>query len=146
MDSSDILTFAYMEAQIAMDRRCGARIRTDFHLTAYRDGYAVDCRAVDLSATGALVRRRSGRQIPMVQRVELHLGRAEPLRAMARTAWSRDDLQALHFIGLNDVDRLDIAQHLDDLELERRYGSPEASPPQDAVPAAPSTLPGLGPQ
>ena len=105
-----------------MERRIGARVRTDLHLTAYRDGRAVPCRAVDLSPGGVLVRRGGRRAVPMVQRIELDLGHAKPLRAMARTVWRSDELHALRFVGMNDVDRLEIAQHLDRLEIERRYG------------------------
>ncbi len=97
----------------AMDRRWGARINSDFALRTYRDGHVIDCRAVDISTTGALIRHRSIRSWPLVQRVELELGGAALVRAMARTVWCYRDLQAIHFVGLSDVDRLEIAEHMD---------------------------------
>ncbi|MEQ9321560.1 MAG: PilZ domain-containing protein [Polyangiaceae bacterium] len=108
-------------------RHGGARLSSDLAMTSYRDGYAKACRAVDLSASGALVRRISSHRPPMVQRLELHLGRDEPLEVLARTVWSNDDLHAVRFIGLSDVDRLDIAEYLDALERRRRRaGDPAA--------------------
>ncbi|MEZ4439135.1 MAG: PilZ domain-containing protein [Polyangiaceae bacterium] len=103
-----------------LDRRHGGiRLNSDVALTSYRDGYAHNCRAIDLSASGALLRRSSRRRPPMVQRIDIHLGKSEPIRAMARTVWAEDDLQAIRFVGLSDVDRLEIAEFIDDLERRR---------------------------
>ena len=104
-------------------RHGGARLSSDLAMTSYRDGYAKACRAVDLSASGALIRRISSHDPPMVQRMELYLGRDEPLEVLARTVWSSDDLHAVRFIDLSDVDRLDIAEYLDELERLRRAGA-----------------------
>jgi hypothetical protein len=95
-----------------MDRRYGARINTDFKLTTYRDGHSIGCRAVDLSPTGALIRHRSIRSWPMVQRLELDLD-GRKVQATARTVWCYGELQGVRFVGLSDVDRLEIAEHID---------------------------------
>ena len=95
-----------------MDRRYGARINTDFRLRVHRDGHVVEGRSVDLSPTGALIRHRSIRSWPMVQKVELDLD-GVPVETYARTAWCFGDLQAVRFVGLSEVDRLEIAEHLD---------------------------------
>ncbi len=94
------------------DRRMGIRMHTTFSVTAFQDGRPVECRGVDLSTTGALVRRRTKRDAPMVQHMELDIG-DRLIRGAARTVWTEGDLQALRFIGLTDVDRLEIAEHLD---------------------------------
>jgi len=96
-----------------MDRRIGARINTDFRLRSFRDGHSFECRAVDLSATGALIRHDSIRSWPMVQQVELQLDREHTLSVTARTVWCFGELQAVRFVELSDVDRLDIAEHID---------------------------------
>jgi PilZ domain len=105
-----------MELINVMDRRSGVRMRTDCPLTAYRDGTPLDCRAVDLSVGGALVRHPVARRAPLVQRFEIDLGRRGRVQTLARTVWSRGQWQAVRFIGLSDVERLDIAEHLDRLE------------------------------
>jgi hypothetical protein len=109
-----------MQANNVMDRRSGVRMRTDCPLTAYRDGNPLDCRAVDLSVGGALVRHPVARRAPLVQRFEIDLGRRGRLEALARTVWSREEWQAVRFIGLSEVERLDIAEHLDRLEKVAR--------------------------
>jgi hypothetical protein len=102
-----------MTMGITMDRRRGARLGTDVSLTAYRDGVAFHCRALDLSSGGALVYDPSCRPPPLVQRLELALDRATTIVTLARTIWQRGRWRAVSFVGLDDVDRLDIAEHLD---------------------------------
>ena len=87
-------------------------MHTPFSVTAFLDGRPVECSGVDLSTTGALVRRTARRRPPLVQHVELDIG-DRLIRGAARTVWTEGDLQALRFIGLNDVDRLEIAEHID---------------------------------
>ncbi|HZO14542.1 MAG TPA: PilZ domain-containing protein [Polyangiaceae bacterium] len=99
--------------QATMDRRQGARLGTDIPLVTYRDGVAFHCRAVDLSSGGALVYNPTRREPPLLQRIELTLNRSTTISALARTIWSSGRWIALRFVGLDDVDRLDIAEHLD---------------------------------
>jgi len=95
------------------NRRFGARLRTDLAVTTYHRGEARACRAVDLSPTGALIQRRSTTDPPLLHDLELDLSHREPLRTLARTVWSKDNLMGVRFVGLSDVDRLDIAEELD---------------------------------
>lgn len=111
-----------MSLQTHERRHGGARFNSDLAMTSYRNGFAKACRAVDLSVDGALIRRISRHEPPMVQRIELHLGQGEPIEALARTVWANDELHAVRFIGLSDVDRLDIAEYLDHLDRQRRDG------------------------
>ncbi len=90
----------------------GIRMQTSFNVTAFVGGRRVECSGVDLSTTGALVRRRARRNPPLVQHVELEVGDRR-IRGAARTVWADGELQALRFVGLTDVDRLEIAEHLD---------------------------------
>ncbi len=94
------------------DRRTGLRLNASFEVTAFVDGRRVRCSGVDLSTTGALVRHHHRRQAPLVQHVELDIGEHR-IRGAARTVWSDGELQAIRFVGLSDVDRLEIAEHLD---------------------------------
>ncbi|MBW2529156.1 MAG: hypothetical protein JRI23_33580 [Deltaproteobacteria bacterium] len=91
-------------------------MRTDLPVVAYQDGMARRVRAVDLSCSGALFQRQSTRYPPMIQRVELDLGGEAPVRGVARTVWAQGDLHAVRFVELGDVDRLEIAEHIDRLE------------------------------
>jgi len=113
-----------MNAFRLMERRIGARIGTDFRLTARRNGICYEHRAVDLSATGALIRsRRSLRRPPLLQHLELEIGAPKPLRTLARTVWAEGKWQGVRFVGLSDVDRLDIAEHIDRVEGRGRCSS-----------------------
>ena len=104
----------------SMERRHGVRIRTDCALTAHREGVSINGRAFDLSAGGALIRSAVRRPPPMVQRLEISLGSAGGLETLARTVWSRKEWHAVRFVGLSDVDRLEIAEHLDAVQRRRR--------------------------
>ena len=101
------------------ERRFGTRMATDFGVLAYRHGHGLECRAVDLSAEGALFRRRCARPPPMVQQLVLQIG-STSVTTYARTVRSHGGLQAVRFVGLSDVDRLEIAEHLDSLEKRKR--------------------------
>ena len=92
----------------------------DFRLVAFRHGHPSECRALDLSASGALLRRSRPHAPPLVQKLRLELGGAT-VTTYARTVWSRGGLEAVRFVGLSDVDRLEIAEHLDWLEARRRF-------------------------
>jgi hypothetical protein len=105
----------------ALERRHGIRMPSHFHVTTHCDGRRQYCLGLDLSPSGALVRRSSFAPAPLVQRLEIELGGRLVLGA-ARTVWSRGELQALRFVGMADVDRLEIAEHLDRLvRLMRGY-------------------------
>jgi hypothetical protein len=46
--------------------------------------------------------------------------RARPLRALARPVWSFGTQQAFKFVRMSDVDRLNIAEHVDLAEITAR--------------------------
>lgn len=99
-----------------MERRSGPRTLCDYRLTAIIDGYRHVCRAVDLSVSGLVFERSRAlleRELHQVTPFELDVGAARPIRLRARPVWSRDRLQAIRFVAINDADRLTIAEHLD---------------------------------
>ena len=100
---------------ILLDCRWGARVATDNPSTSYRHGIPHPCRALDLSCSGALLLWPHDSEPPMVQRLELQLGE-RVLTTLARTVWTHADTMAVRFIGLDDADRLDIAEYLDHIE------------------------------
>ena len=106
-------------AHRSMDRRQLPRIPTDLPLLARSGGRTRRARAIDLSPRGALLRGGFPCQ-PLVQQLLLDLGRGAPLLTLARTVWADDQFQAVRFVGLEDVSRLDIAEHLDAIERGRR--------------------------
>lgn len=96
-----------------MERRVGQRVRTDLQATSYRDGRARPCYALDLSTDGALL-RHDGQRPPLVQRLEIHLGApVGSVPVLARTVWTSGPLSGVRFVGLSDVDRLELAERLD---------------------------------
>ena len=100
-----------------MKRRVGLRARTDFRVTQKNGALRSDCRGVEVSSTGMVVDR--GRLVgqgdsPMLLKLELELPeRHKRLEVMARPVWSYGTQQGLKFVRLSDVDRLNLAEHLD---------------------------------
>jgi hypothetical protein len=107
-----------------MDRRRCARYRADLAVITYENGVAHRGRSLDLSCGGALLQRSIDRAPPMLQRLELQLDGRHTVRGMARTVWSKRGTCAVRFLGLSDVDRLEIAEHLDRAALARRAALP----------------------
>ena len=105
-----------------MERRIGSRAQVDFPVSAFVDGFRHSCRAIDISPTGMLVQRTRSlaeRGVSQLAALELCLG-PRAMRMRARTVWSRGRLHAVRFVVMEDVDRLSIAEHLD--EVARRHG------------------------
>lgn len=92
--------------------RTASRYHSNLPTRIHRDGHVIESRSVDLSTSGVLIRHNKIRMWPMVQTVELDIGHKK-ISALARTAWCFGDLHAVHFVGMDDVDRLEIAEHLD---------------------------------
>jgi hypothetical protein len=106
---------------IVHERRHGMRMASHFHVTTHCDGLRQYCLGLDLSPSGALVRRTSLLAAPLVQHLDIELA-DRVVSGAARTVWSQGGLQGLRFVGLSDVDRLDIAEHLDALSrMLRRF-------------------------
>jgi len=104
-----------------MERRIGLRGRTDFRVIARNGILAAHCRGIEISSTGIILdrgREVTARETPLVMKLELLLPeRVRRLRALARPVWSFGSQQALRFIHMSDVDRLDLAEHLDILAI-----------------------------
>jgi len=101
-----------------MERRLSSRAQVDVPVSAFIDGTRHDCRTIDLSASGMVFQSNRSlalRELPGLNGFELYLGANRPIRARARSVWSRDGLQAVRFVLIHDVDRLVIAEHLDRL-------------------------------
>lgn len=57
----------------------------------------------------------------MVVEMEILLPeRLRPLRALARPIWSSGCQQAFKFVRMSDVDRLNLAEHVDLAEIRRK--------------------------
>ena len=100
-----------------MERRGGLRALCDAPVSAFVDGYRHPCRAIDLSPTGMLYERSRAlglREPYELNAYEIRLG-ARKIQLRARTVWTRERLCAVRFVVMNDVDRLSIAEHIDDV-------------------------------
>ncbi len=104
-----------MLSQIPIERRGGLRVPADVPARVYFDGCPIPYRVVELSTTGARLYRRGSEAPPMVCTVELELDRQAPLRMRARTVWSDGAMCGLRFVDGADVDRLEIAERIDEL-------------------------------
>lgn len=101
-----------------MDRRMSARAQVDVPAFAIGRGLRHACRAVDLSTTGMVVeqpRELASREAPELGAFELHLAGGQRVRARTRRVWSEGRVLAVRFVVIGDVDRLAIAEHVDDL-------------------------------
>jgi hypothetical protein len=98
-----------------MERRLSLRAQVDVPLAAHVDGFWHDCRLVELSTTGALLeltRRLASRDLLPLQAFEIRLG-GRPVRTRGRIVWTGGRLSGVRFIGMHDVDRLTLAEHID---------------------------------
>jgi hypothetical protein len=81
-------------------------------------------RGVELSPTGIVIDRGrpvNERDERIYVEMEIHLPeRARPLRALARPVWSFGTQQAFKFVRMSDVDRLNLAEHVDLAEITNR--------------------------
>lgn len=107
-----------------MQRRFTLRARTDCRVSTRQGSLVTSCRGVEVSPTGIIIDR--GRPIEerdhrMVVEMEILLPeRVRPLRALARPIWSFGCQQAFKFVRMSDVDRLNLAEHVDLAEIRRR--------------------------
>lgn len=104
-----------------MERRFGLRARTDFRVVTRDGSLESHCRGIEVSTTGIVVDRGkpvARRDQRILLGLELRLPeRVRALRAIARPIWSRGSQQAFRFVRMSDVDRLNLAEHLDVLRL-----------------------------
>jgi hypothetical protein len=100
-----------------MSYRMSERARTDCSVRTEQGRIISIYRGIELSPTGIVIDR--GRPIrERDQRIFLHMEitlpeRVRPLRAVARPVWSYGTHQAFKFVSISDVDRLNLAEHVD---------------------------------
>ena len=103
-----------------MERRTNLRGRLEFPVMEREGGFSYWCTALDVSPTGIRIDRGGevlARDRQSLVQLELHLpDLGEPLRVLATTVWSNGTLQGLRFVGLDDADRLTLAEQLDLLQ------------------------------
>jgi hypothetical protein len=100
------------------ERSIGVREHTEFPVLLCEGPHAAHCLALELSATGVVVRRGrelSEREQQSLFKLELFLPqRSRPVRVLARVARRIEPgVYALRFVLISDVDRLTLMEHLD---------------------------------
>jgi hypothetical protein len=102
-----------------MERRFGLRGQVDLLAIQHLDGFGHECRVIDISARGLVVQRTkvlAERPSRLMYRLELPVGEGERrIRALARPVWEQGLLQAMRYVAVDEVDRLEIAEMLDRL-------------------------------
>lgn len=100
-----------------MSYRMSERARTDCSVRTEQGRVISIYRGIEVSPTGIVIDR--GRPIRDRDRaVFIHMEitlpeRVRPLRAVARPVWSFGTHQAFKFVRISDVDRLNLAEHVD---------------------------------
>jgi hypothetical protein len=106
-----------------MKRRINQRARTDCPVRTHQGSLMSQYRAIEVSPTGMVIDRGrpvEARDQRLLIDVEIVLPeRHRPLRALARPIWSFGTQQAFKFVRMSDVDRLNLAEHVDLAELRR---------------------------
>jgi hypothetical protein len=100
------------------ERGIGLRARTEFPVLLCEGPHAAHCLALELSATGVVVRRGrelSEREQQTLFKLEMFLpGGTRPVRVLARVARRTEpEVYAMRFVMISDVDRLTLMEHLD---------------------------------
>ncbi len=99
-----------------MERRLCQRGRTDLAVRAHDGPSPAKCRGIEISSTGIVVDwgKLGFEATGLLVGLEIVLPECHrPLRALARPIWSAGSQQALKFVRMSDVDRLNLAEHVD---------------------------------
>ncbi len=101
---------SFMDVSSPLERRAAPRAAARVYFNKYIDGHPHLCEAVELSATGMLVRRIHEPDAPCAAYgVELAPGPLGPgderVWLCASPVWSEGDLSALRFVECSDRDR-----------------------------------------
>jgi hypothetical protein len=99
----------------SVERRLDPRLMVDLQVTGEFRGSREPYRVVDISRTGALVERDQLEAPPSLHTMVFDVGAGEPLRLLARTIWTAPHHHAVRFVGQDDLDRLDLAERIDEL-------------------------------
>jgi hypothetical protein len=107
-----------------MQDRTGLRGNFEFPVVERDGGFSFWCTALNVSPTGILIERgdQVERRRGSLVELELHLPDVpSPVRVLATFVWSNGTQLGLKFVGMNDADRLTLAEALD--ALTQRGGS-----------------------
>jgi hypothetical protein len=100
-----------------MSYRMSERARTDCCVRTEQERIVSIYRGIEVSPMGIVIDR--GRPIrERDKRIFIHMEitlpeRVKPLRAVARPVWCYGTHQAFKFVRISDVDRLNLAEHVD---------------------------------
>jgi hypothetical protein len=98
-------------------KRLNQRARTDCSVLTRHGSLVSSYRGVELSPTGIVIDRArpiEARDNGIYIEMEIVLPeRVRPLHAVARPVWSFGTQQAFKFVVMSDVDRLNLAEHVD---------------------------------
>jgi len=101
------------------ERRRDPRIPIDKVVVSFKGGTPKRYRIVDLSLGGVRLEHGKSPVPEDVHTLELEFGGDRTLRVLAKTVWRDDEQHAVSFLALNDVDRLLIAELIDELRAGR---------------------------
>ncbi len=99
----------------SVERRVDPRLVVDLPVIAEFGGIQQRYRVLDVSRTGALVERDQPEPPPALHTLVINAGAVEPLRLLARTVWTAPRHHAVRFVAQDDLDRLDLAERIDQL-------------------------------
>jgi len=104
-----------------MKQRLNQRARTNCSVRTEEGSLVAFYRGVEVSPTGIVVdlgRPVVARDQRIYVKMEIELPeRMRPLRALARPIWFKGTRQAYKFVRMSDVDRLNLAEHVDLAEM-----------------------------
>lgn len=125
-----------------VERRLGLRVRSGLWALLRDDEHGVYARAVELSATGTVLKLMSPVDDLDLRRegaLELDLfvpGASRPVHSSVRLARRLGELIAFEFSSIDPADRLTLAEHLDRLSRSSKPRRPASREPRRTPPAA----------
>ena len=103
-----------------VERRADARVPSRAQVAVRYRGGAYPGWLRDISTGGALVVRGAAPRPPKLHRLEITIGDREPTQLLARVVRSFGTYHAVRFVGLDDIDRLELAELVDALHTAAR--------------------------
>jgi PilZ domain len=108
-----------IEEADVVERRRERRVALDRVVVSFKGGTPRRYRIVDLSLGGVRIEHGKSPVPEHIHTLELEFGGDKTLRVLAKIVWRTDAEHAVSFLGLNDMDRLLIAELIDKLETGR---------------------------